>query len=90
MTITLNIDNPDTEEQLRQFVKGKQEITLDALRNFLNSFQKEEDFHYQKRDPRKYSRVIKREFNPDDVDEVALEHITDSAKFIHDLRREKR
>jgi len=90
MTITLNIDNPDTEEQLRQFVKGKQEITLDALRNFLNSFQKEEDFQYQKRDPRKHSRVIKREFNPDDVDEVALEHITDSAKFTHDLRREKR
>jgi len=90
MTITLNIDNPDIEEQLQQFVKEKQEITVDALRNFLNSFQKEEKFQYKKRDPLKYSRVIKREYNPDDVDEVALEHITDSAKFVHDLRREKR
>ena len=90
MTITLKIDNPDIEEQLKQFIKEKKEITLEGLSSFLNSFYKEKKLLYKKKDPRKHSRIIKREYNPDDVDEVALLHIEDSAKYIHDLRREKR
>ena len=57
MTITLKIDNPDIEEQLKQFVKEQKEVTLDALKNFIDSFQKKEKLVYKKRDPK--SIVIK-------------------------------
>ena len=95
MSITLKIDNPNQfEEQLLTFVKqqkeGLHEITVDVLNNFLNSFQKKENFSFQKKDPKKHSRMIKRTYDSNDVDEVALLHIEDSAKYVHDLRREKR
>ena len=73
-----------------QFVKQQKEITVEALKSFLNSFQTKEKFHFKKKDPRKHSRIIKRDYNIDDVDEFALMHIEDSGKYIHDLRREKR
>ena len=38
MTITLKIDNPNVEEQLREFIKEQKEITLEELSNFLNSW----------------------------------------------------
>lgn len=78
------------EEQLKLFVEEHKEITTDALKNFLNSFQTEKKFVFEKKDPRKHSRVIKREYDPNDVDDVALLHIENSAKYVHDLRREKR
>ena len=90
MTITLKIENPNIEEQLKQFVKEQKEITIEALSSFLNSFQKEEKLVYKKRDPKKYSRIIKREYDSKDVDEVALLHIEDSAEYVHALRRESR
>jgi len=89
MTITFKIDNPDIEEQLKEFVKEQKEVTLDAFKKFIDSFQKKEKLVYKKKDPRKHSRIIKREYNPADVDEVALLHIEDSAKYVHDLRRER-
>ena len=88
MTITLKIENSDIEEQLKAFIKEQKEITIEALTKFLNSFQKKEKFTYKKKDPRKHSRIIKREYDPNDVDDVALLHIEDSAKYVHDLRRE--
>ena len=90
MTITLKIDNPDIEQQLKEFIKEQKELTLEAFNNFINSFQKQEKLIYKKRDPKKYSRIIKREYDSEDVDDVALLHIEDSAKYVHDLRREKR
>jgi hypothetical protein len=90
MTITLKIDNSDMEEQLKLFVKEQKEITLETFNNFINSFQKQEKLVYKKKDPKKYSRIIQREYDPKDVDEVALLHIEDSAKYVHDLRREIR
>jgi hypothetical protein len=89
MTITLKIDNPDIEEQLKEFVKEQKELTLEALNGFVNSFQKQEKLVYRKRDPKKYSRIIQREYNPEDADDVALSYIEDSAKYVHDLRRAK-
>ena len=93
MTITLKIDNIETEDKLKRFVKEQQEITLESLKCFLNSFQskeKKETFEFEKRDPRKYSKIIKREYNQEDVSDTALLHIKDSAKYVHNLRREKR
>ena len=90
MTITLKIDNSDMEKKLKAFVKEQKELTLEAFNDFINSFHKEEKLIYKKRDPKKYSRIIKREYDSKDVDDVALLHIEDSAKYVHDLRREKR
>ena len=88
MTITLKIDNPDTEKQLKAFVQEQKEVTIEALKNFFDSFGKKDRLTYTKKDPKKHSRIIKREYNPDEVDDVALLHIKDSAKYVHDLRRE--
>ena len=88
MTITLKIDNPDVEKQLKAFVQEQKEVTIEALKNFFDSFGKKEKLVYTKKDPKKHSRIIKRKYNPDEVDDVALLHIQDSARYVHDLRRE--
>ena len=95
MEVTFKIENPNQlEKQLFDFLKQQkqdlEEVTVEALNNFINSFQQKETFSYKKKDPKKHSRIIKRDYNVDDVDEFALTHIEDSGKYIHDLRREKR
>jgi len=55
---------------------------------YFDSFGKKEKLVYKKKDPREHSRIIKRDYDPNDVDDVALLHIKDSAKYVHDLRRE--
>jgi len=90
MTITLTIENPETEEKLRKFIQSRKEITLDGLRQFVDGFYKQDTPRIPKKDPRKHSHIITRKYDPALVDEVALTHIQDSAKYIHDLRREKR
>ncbi|MDQ7085495.1 MAG: hypothetical protein Q9M36_11460 [Sulfurovum sp.] len=90
MTITLKIDNPDTEERLQEFIKEQKEITLDVLSHFINTFVKKEPLEFKKKDPKKHSRIIKRAYNPQDVDTLALLHIDNSAEYIHNARREKR
>jgi hypothetical protein len=91
MTITLKIDNPDIEQQLMQFIKQQQEITIEALRHFLNSFHKKEQFVFQKKDPRKHSSKI--EYIDEDNEDLSnvkpYSHIEDSGQYIHDLRRER-
>jgi len=90
MTITLKIENSDMEEQLKAFVQEQKEVTVEALKSFFDSFSKKNKLVYKKKDPRKHSRMIKRDYNLEDVDDVALLHIEDSAKYVHDLRREQR
>ena len=91
MTITLKIDNPNIEEQLREFIKEQKEITLEALNHFINSFQKREKLVYKKRDPRKYSSKIEYIDDGEDLSDVKpYAHIKDSGKYIHDLRRQRR
>ena len=92
MTITLKIDNPNIEEQLREFIKEQKEITLEALNNFINSFQKRESLVYKKRDPRKYSSKIEYidEENEDLRDVKPYTHVKDSAEYVHNLRRQRR
>ena len=43
MTITLKIDNPDTEKQLKAFVQEQKEVTIEALKNFFDPFGKKID-----------------------------------------------
>ncbi len=91
MTITLKIDNPDTEEKLQQFVKDQKEITIEALRKFLDSFQPKKKFHFVKKDPREHCSKIEY-FDDEDEDLSDVKpyaHIEDSGKYIHDLRRKR-
>jgi len=94
MTITVKIDNPDLEQRLIELVKQQkqdlEEVTIEALNNFIDLFYQKKKFAFQKKDPKKHSRVIERDYDEEDVDKVALSHIKNSAKYIHDLRREKR
>jgi len=88
MTITLKIENSDMEEQLKAFVQEQKEVTVEALKNFFDSFSKKNKLVYKKKDPRKHSRMIKRDYNLEDVDDVKpYAHIEDSGQYIHDFRR---
>jgi len=91
MTITLKIENQDMEEQLKVFVQEQKEVTVEALKNFLNSFGKKEKLVYKKKDPRKHSRKI--EFTDDENEDLSdvqpYAHVEDSGKYIHDLRRQR-
>ena len=94
MTITVEIDNPDLEQRLIELVKQQkqdlEEVTIEALNNFIDLFHQKKKFDFPKKDHREHSRIIQRDYDKDNVDEVALSHIKDSAKYVHDLRREKR
>ena len=91
MTISLKIDNPDIEEQLKLFIKEKKEITLDALGHFIDSFHKKEQFVVKRKDPKKHSRKI--EYIDDDNEDLSdvkpYSHIEDSGEYIHNLRRQR-
>ncbi len=90
MTITLKIDNVDTEKQLQQFIKEQKEITLDVLKSFLDSFQKKEKLQYKKKDIRKHLSVITSDNNePRDESIELYSHVEDSGQYIHDLRRKR-
>lgn len=90
MTITLKIDNPDVEKQLQYLVKEKQEISIDTLRNFLNSFQKEKKFVFEKKDPSKYTQQIEHPVDDENLSDVRpYAHVEDSGQYIHDLRRKR-
>lgn len=95
MSIVLEINNPNIlEKQLFDFLKQQknelEEITVEVLKDFLNSFQKKKKFDFAIKDPKKHSRIINREYKIEDVDDFALGHIEDSGKYIHDFRRKKR
>jgi len=70
---------------------------VDKVMNFLNQLPKnqlkieikpqETPLSYPRKDPKKHSKVVKREYDSESVDEVALTHISESAKYIHELRR---
>ena len=91
MTITLKVDNIDIEKQLKTFIQEHKEITVEALKSFLNSLHKTDKLIYNKKDPRKYSRKIEflEDENEDLNDVKPYAHIEDSGKYIHDLRRQK-
>ena len=94
MTITLNIDNPEVEKRLLQFVKQQkqevEDVVLEAIKSFVYSPTKKK-FHYTKRDPRKYSRKI--EYKDDMTDDLSdvfpYSHVEDSGAYIRALRSKR-
>ena len=94
MEVSFKIENPNQlEKQLFAFLKQQkqdlEEVTVDALNNFIKSFQKKEKFSYVKRDPRNHSR--KREYIDEENEYLSdvkpYAHVEDSGQYIHDLRR---
>jgi len=47
------------------------------------------NIEYTKKDVTKYMHIIEKEFDIKQTDDTALEHIQDSANYIHNLRRQK-
>ncbi len=98
MSLILKIDNPEIEKRLEHFVRQQKQdleaVTLEALKKFLNAFQSTQTLHYEKKDPAKHSHA----YIPIDVDDASesltdvhpYSHIQDSAKYVHDLRRQTR
>jgi len=86
MEIRLTIDNPDLEREL--YIE---EVTVEALKDFVDFFYKPKPLSYQKRDPKQYSHKIEYhdELDEDLSDVKPYSHIEDSAKYVHDLRRER-
>lgn len=79
------------EEQLKAFVQEQKEITVEALKSFFDSFGTKKKFNYTKKDPRKHMHkiVYVDEDNEDLSDVKPYSHIEDSAKYVHDLRRQR-
>ena len=96
MEVTFKIDSSNQlEKQLFDFLKQQkqdlEEITIETLNTFIDSFQKKEKFKFKKKDPRKHSHKI--EYIDDDNEDLSdvkpYAHVEESAKYIHDLRRQR-
>ncbi len=88
--ITLKIDNQETEKKLLAFVKAQKksidEVTIEAIQQFMLSF-KGNDITYAKKNVDDHKHVIQKNYDVDNTDNIALEHIHNSAEYIHNLRR---
>ncbi len=86
--ITLNINNPEIEQGLSELsdIKKQQleEVATQAIQQFINSFK----IQYKKKDVSKHSHIIQKEYNDSQTNDIALEHIQNSAEYIHNLRRQ--
>jgi len=90
MTITLKIDNSDIEKELKEFIKGQKEVTLEALNKFINSFKKKKKIKYKKKNIYKHISTIKYNDNePRDENIKLYTHVEDSGEYIHNLRRKR-
>jgi len=91
MTITLKIEDSDTEEQLKAFIHEQKELTVEALKGFFDSLGKKNKFNYKKKDPKKHMRKIVYMANDDEdlTDVKPYAYVEDSAKYIHNLRRQR-
>ncbi len=91
--ITLKIENPEIESKLKEFVKnqkqGLEDIAVEAIRQFISSFQ-EDELIYQKKDVTKHMHPIKTEYDEENLDDVKpYSHVNDSAKYIKELRTKR-
>jgi hypothetical protein len=92
--LVIKIDDPEIENRLRKYAKQQkkaiEDLVNDAMKLFLETHQKDDTLIFTKKDPMQYIHKIEYEYDDDLCDNVALTHIEDSAKYIHDLRRQKR
>jgi len=93
MNITLKIENAEIEEQLSKLIREQKEVTIETLKKFLSALGSDADetLNYRKKDPTKHSKpIIYLDNEHEDLhDVIPYQHVTDSAKYIHELRRQK-
>ena len=92
--LAIKIDNPDIENRFKQYAKQQkkaiEDVISDAMKLFLEMHKKDDELVYTKKDPMKHIRKIEYTYDEELCDAVALTHIEDSAKYVHDLRRQNR
>ena len=92
--LAIKIDNPEIEQRFREYVKSQKksykEVASEAMKLFLDIRTENTELKYTKRDPKKHLTTPKRDYDDEFCDDVALSHITDSAKYVHDLRRKQK
>ena len=91
--LTFKIENSELENKFLEVAKSQkkavEDVVLDAMKYFIN-MQKEDKLVYTKKDPLKHLHKIEREYDDEDLSDVKpFDHIEDSAKYIHDLRRRR-
>lgn len=92
--LTFKIDNKEFENELLEFLKMQkktvEDITVDAIKKFIDSsLKKENKLVYTIKDSLKHLHKVSHEYDEELCNEVALTHIKDSASYIHNLRRQK-
>ncbi len=91
--LAIKIDNPEIENKFKEYAKKQkvslEELVSEAMKLFLDLNKKDDELVYTKKDPMKHLHKLEYEYDDDLCDEVALTHIEDSAKYVHDLRRKK-
>lgn len=91
--LAIKIDNPEIENRFKEYAKKQkvslEELVSEAMKLFLDFNKKDDELVYTKKDPMKHLHKLEYEYDDDLCDEVALTHIEDSAKYVHDLRRKK-
>ena len=88
MMLTLKIENVEIEHQLAEIAeqqkKDIEDVAIKAIKNYLDSAKKQK-FIYNKKNVTKHMHVIHKDY---DVDDIALQHIQNSAEYVHNQRRE--
>jgi hypothetical protein len=92
--LAIKIDNPEIESKFREYAKQQkkaiEDVVSEAMKLFLDTHKKADEIVYSKKDPMQHISKIKYEDDGEDLSDVKLyTHVEDSAKYIHDLRRER-
>ena len=89
--LNLKIENAEIERKLTEIAESQkkniEDVAIKAISSFLNSIQKQK-FIYNKKNVTEHMHVIHKEYDVDNVDGVALQHIQNSKEYIHLKRRE--
>ena len=92
--LAIKIDNPEIESRFKQYAKqqkkGIEDLVSEAMKLFLEIHKKDDELIYIKQNPMQH--IVKSDYEDDgeSLDDVRpYAHIEDSAKYIHNLRRER-
>lgn len=88
MAIILKINNPDLEEQLGQFVKQQkqnvEDITVEALEFFINTFHKKQKKYSQKIDIDALPSSVDKYIGIVDENEIDMDYKNNRANYLID------
>jgi len=89
--LAIKINNPEIESKVKEYAKEQkravEDLVSDALKMFIDLKKKDNKLVYIKKDPKNHLHQINHNFDNELCNETALNHIENSAQFVHDLRR---